>query len=167
MSARDLTASRLRELVEYDPETGIFVWRVNRTGSAKAGSIVGPNSMSIDGYKTARVCGKHYQQHRLAWLYIYGKWPSGQIDHLNRIRTDNRISNLRDVSNLENNQNCLKKSNNTSGYKGVHLVRPTGRWRAQLRVDGRRIDLGTYDTPQQAGEAYIAGVKKYCTHHPY
>lgn len=167
MASKDLTVTRLRELTHYDPETGIFRWRVNRNNNAKKGDVLGKFSVSPDGYKTTMIDRKTQLQHRLAWLYVYGEWPINKIDHINRIKTDNRIRNLRCVTNDQNMQNMVKKSNNTSGYKGVHLVTTTGRWRAQLRVNGKRIDLGTYDTAKQAGDAYIAGVKKFCTHHPF
>lgn len=167
MSTRYLTASRLRELVNYDPDTGIFTWKVYRNSQAKVGDVIGSGHTSPSGYRVAMIDRTFYQQHRLAWLYVYGEWPKEQVDHINRVKTDNRICNLRAVYGFENAQNAMTRSHNTSGYKGVHLVRTTGRWRAQLRVNGRRIDLGTYDNPEKASAAYIDGVKKFCTHHPY
>lgn len=167
MSARNLTVDRLKELVKYDPNTGVFTWKIYRNSNAKNGDIVGKKYISADGYRVAMIDKSLHQQHRLAWLYFYGDWPLSAIDHINRDKTDNRISNLRLVSDAQNMQNRFKTRRNTSGYKGVHFVQSTKRWRAQLCVNGKRIDLGTYDTPDQAGMAYVLGVKKHCTHHPY
>lgn len=159
----ELTAERLRELINYDPETGIFTWRVSRK-RARAGNLVG--NFNADGYLQAKVLYKLYRLHRLAWLYVYGTWPKEEIDHINRIRTDNRISNLREANRIENGQNRSISKANTSGYKGVYWNKTEKKWHAQIRVNGLRIHLGHYKNIEDAHNAYVEAAKKYHTHNP-
>lgn len=113
-----LTKERLQELLIYNTVTGIFTWKVNRRGTAKAGTVAGrPNNK---GYIDISIDGKRYKAHRLAWLYITGSWPENQIDHINRIRDDNRLANLRDVTQSENLRNCGVSKSTASGIKNVY-----------------------------------------------
>ena len=102
------------------------------------------------GYVLISIDGTRYPAHRLAWLYIYGQWPNGQIDHINRNPSDNRIVNLREATVAENGHNAGLRIDNTSGFKGVHrhrnlLARP---WQARIKFGSRRISLGYFETPE-------------------
>jgi len=145
-----LTAERLHDLLNYDPLTGIFYWRVNRS-NIKAGSVAG--HPTLRGYITIRIDHLPYQAHRLAWLYTYGSWPTDQIDHANRIKTDNRIANLREASRSENLRNSARRSDNTSGFKGVSWFPKAQKWGALIAINNHRIFLGLYDTREAAAAA--------------
>jgi len=147
-----ITQARLKELLSYDPDSGIFTWKINRTGAAKAGSVAG-NLNSSTGYIHIKIDGKAYQAHRLAWLYIYGYLPENQIDHLNGIRDDNRITNLREVSRVCNMQNQKTRSDNRSGFAGVYWDKQHRKWKAYITIQGKVHSLGYYDTALDAALA--------------
>lgn len=159
-----LTQERLKELLDYDPGTGVFSWIVDRGGTAKAGSVAG--RLNGNTYLQIMVDGKRYCAHRLAWLYVHGEFPPDQLDHINRIRTDNRISNLRPATGTENNQNCSKRSDNTSGVIGVGWHKKCGKWVAHIRLNGRRKHLGLYDTIEEAAAARASAKAELHTFHP-
>lgn len=145
-------AAALRELVHYDKDTGLFTWKHGQAGGAKVGTS------DPDGYRLLRFQGRNHFQHRLAWLWVYGAWPSGQIDHINGEKSDNRLANLRDVSGRINNQNRKSAlSRNISGYLGVsfHRWAKTKPWAAGISADGVRYNLGRFDTPEEAHAKYI------------
>jgi len=116
-----LTQKRLKELLHYNPETGIFVWKIS-VSNIKAGSTAG-YEMSA-GYSEIGIKNKRYYVHHLAWLYMYGEFPKGDIYHINHNRSDNRISNLRTVTRQENTRNASKSAINTSGVTGVSWNKP-------------------------------------------
>ena len=145
-----LTRDRLKELLDYDPETGEFVWRIN-VSNVKAGSVAG--SFNSYGYIRIMVDGEKYLAHRLAWLYMRGYDPENQIDHLNGIRNDNRIENLREVSQSCNLQNTKVQSNNTSGFPGVCWHKQNRKWKAQIQIQGKKHHLGYHDTALDAALA--------------
>ena len=147
----ELTAERLRELLLYNPGTGIFRWRVRR-GMARAGSIAG--RPSGDGHIQISVDGRRYGAHRLAWLYVHGRWPEHLIDHINGVRDDNRIANLRDATHEENARNCARYRSSRSCIKGVTFRASHGRWRATIRIGGAPRHLGYFDTAEEAAAAY-------------
>jgi hypothetical protein len=152
-----ITAEHLRELLEYDPVTGNFVWKV-RHERVLAGAIAG--GISSKGYRKIKIDGRAYSAHRLAWLYVYGEWPADQIDHINRQKADNRIANLRPATNAQNQANRLRRCDNNSGYRGVG--HRGGRWQACIQLDGRNTCLGTFGTPEEASAAYhAAAVARY------
>ena len=156
--SRKLTLERLLYVMNYDPTTGIFVANLtNRRRKAGARS----DRLVESGYRLVCIDGKEYRAHRLAWLYVHGCWPTGEIDHINNIRTDNRIANLREATSIENNRNIKIRSNNTSGYKGVWYSKRRKKWRARITVDWRDIELGFYDSAEAAYAAYCAAVIKY------
>lgn len=154
-----LDAARLRELVTYDPETGIFKRRVrlgnNTPMDAPCGTPMkrGELQFSVDG--------KNYYAHRLAWLYMTGEWPRELIDHFDTNPGNNRWSNLREAGPTVNCQNRRKPSKaNQSGFLGVSPCKSTGRWRAAICVDRKQKQLGRFDTPEQAHAAYLAAKRQ-------
>ena len=146
----DLTVKRLKELYNYDPETGVFTRKVKSGNGLLPGSVAG--SPKGNGYLRIQIDGKAYQCHRLAWLYMYGVWPENQIDHINQVRDDNRISNLRDVTPSQNSRNTKLSENNSSGAKGVYYEGSKG-YSARIWFDGKSKRLGLFHTFEEAVEA--------------
>lgn len=157
--ANELTAEYLRSVLDYDPETGVFTWKVRTSTKVKIGDITG--SLDGRGYLQIGVCSRLHKAHRLAWLYVYGEWPKLSIDHINRNRADNRISNLRDVTSKQNNQNAGKRSDNKSGHPGVYWYKPYNKWRAQIKHNQKKIHLGYFTTIEDAVSARKAAEKLY------
>lgn len=149
-----ITAQHLRERVFYDADTGIFTWRTHIRPS-----VVGRRfgSWDLHGYLTARIGGKSYKLHRLAWLYQFGVWPTGDVDHINGVRHDNRLSNLRDVSRKVNLENQTKATgrNNSTGLLGAYFDRRRGVFYARVSQFNKSINLGSFATAQEAHEAYL------------
>ena len=143
---------RLLELLEYNPDTGIFIWKVNRKRLAKAGSIAG--SINGKGYIQISVDGKLYLAHRLAWFYCFQEWPENIIDHINGIKSDNRLDNLQDVTQNKNIQKGSQKLS-SSGFRNVRKV--CNKYQAHIKVNGKTIHLGMFDSGQEASDY----VKKY------
>ena len=154
-----LTAEYLRSILHYDPETGIFTWKVSTSRRVKAGDAAG--CQDGQGYRQIKVQSRLYQAHRLAWLYVYGEWPKLNIDHINRNRSDNRISNLRDVSQKQNGQNAGKPSSNTSGHTGIYWHKRDSKWVAQIRHSYKLIHLGCFTDREEAIAARKAAEKLY------
>ena len=148
-----LTRARLGELLTLDLETFKFTWNIQRQ-CVRAGAVAGSLAQS-SGYRSVLIDGRKYSEHRLIWLYIYGKWPDGTLDHLDGVRTNNRIDNLRDVPQFENMQNQPRpRRGNKLGYPGV---RPHGNgYQADIKVWGVRKTLGTFKTPDLAYQACVA-----------
>ena len=137
----------LRELLDYDRDTGIFRWKVQVSIGVGAGSIAG----YLDGkYWNLRIRGHNYRAHRVAWALTEGEWPPGEIDHRNRNRSDNRRSNLRLATHAENTRNCGLRRDNSSGVKGVEWYKATKKWRVSIRIGGKRISLGYFPTIEEA-----------------
>lgn len=155
MADEILTAEVVRSLFVYDAESGLFTRRI-RINKAAAGSKVG--WFNACGYLQATIGQKKYRLHRLAWLYMTGEWPVGEVDHLNGVRTDNRWANLRDVSKLANHQNMrVAKITSKTGLIGVCSSGSGSKpYFARIRVGGRQRHLGSFATPQLAHEAYVA-----------
>jgi len=142
-----LTADELRSLVGYDPTTGLLQRLSRRVGTP----------YMENGYIRIRIDGRAYRAHRLAWLHFHGEWPSEQIDHINGFRSDNRIENLRQVSNAINGQNRKgPKSNNKSGYLGVHWNKKDRAYRAVIKANRVTHYLGSFQDPATAYQAYLA-----------
>lgn len=162
MATSDLTADRLRALLHYDPTTGIFTNRVHRGSTARAGNVAGCLSTS-DGYLRIRIDGRQYLAHRLAWLHVTGCWPSGEVDHRNGVRTDNRFANLRDATSSVNSQNlrAARRDNKTAGLLGVSYMASKGRYRATICVSGKHLHLGLFSSPEEAHVAYRAAKRRY------
>lgn len=133
MAADIITQTRLKTLVSYDKTTGVFTRLVSNSGYTKVGDEVG--SKQISGYLAAQLDGKKYLVHRLAWLYVYGDFPEEHIDHINGIRIDNRICNLRTVNHIVNGQNRNKSnSGSVSGLLGVCWSKDRNMWLAQIKL---------------------------------
>lgn len=150
-----VTAEQVTTVLSYCKETGQFTWKQNRGGGAKAGDSAG--TLTTTGYIQIHCMGRLYFAHRLAWLVTYGAWPAGMIDHLDGDGTNNRLSNLRDVSAAVNQQNQRRahRSNKSSGLLGAHFDARTGRWLAKISAANRTVNLGRYDTAVEAHAAYI------------
>jgi hypothetical protein len=153
-----VTADRVRELLNYDPETGVFTWAAQSSTRVKIGAVAG--SVDIYGYHIIRVDGRLYRAHRLVWLYVHGEWPVGDIDHINGDPGDNRIANLRPATRSQNLANSKRRKNNTSGYKGVSWNKQARKWHARIGVDGQYKHLGLFTDPAEAHEAWLAAAKK-------
>jgi hypothetical protein len=152
-----LTAERLRELVYYDPETGIFIRKV-ATGYTKVGDVVGYKDTY--GYLECFVGNKSFKAHRLAWVYMTGEFPKDQIDHVNGIKDDNRWCNLREATSRQNLANTKRYKNNSSGRKGVYRDKH-GKYIASIVVNYKRIYLGYFQDLEDAHEAYKDAAIKY------
>lgn len=157
-SRSELTQERLREILHYDPDTGEFRWRQRLSYGVQVGDIAG--SLAQTRCWCIQIDGCTYRAHQLAWLYMTGAWCRPTIDHRDRNPANNRWSNLRQATPSNNNANRGCHRNNTSGFKGVHLDRETGRWVARLRKDGRSHYLGRFPTPEAAHAAYVAAAKR-------
>jgi hypothetical protein len=159
MANCDITLERLQELLHYDPESGVFTSKRWRGGSARANRPAG-TIMKRSGYVRIQIDGRLYMGHRLAWLYMTGKHPSQQIDHIDGNRQNNRFSNLREVSQTLNSQNQRKaKSHNKTGYLGVSIAYK--KYHAQIKVHGTPVHLGYFTSAEAAHEAYLAAKRKY------
>ena len=158
-----LTKKRLMEVLEYDPETGLFTWRVRLSCRAMPGRVA--TNKGPQGYVFIAVDKKRYLAHRLAWFYMRGRWPRGTLDHINRVRDDNRIANLRLATQSQQGHNSGVRRDNTSGFRGVYYnnrkQKRVRRWHARLYVEGKCIDLGYYMTREEAAAAYEAARNRY------
>ncbi len=152
----ELTQKTLLELFIYDAITGIFYRKIKVANRSKVGEIAGYKDNN--GYHMICINRKYYSIHRLAWLYVTGKWPLDQIDHINGIRNDNRICNLREVTNQQNTMNKATQSNNTSGHKGV--CRYGRKWSARIMVNRKSLWLSAFEDYNAAVEAYCVAAKK-------
>ena len=165
MTSKILTQERLRQLMTYDPDTGVLTRRVKMNNNgAEAGTPVG--TLCPDGYCKTRVFGKPYTVHRLIWLYVHGNWPTNKIDHINRVTHDNRLANLREVTHSQNMENRKTHSNNRTGLRGVSK-KSDSLWQSEIQHNGKRHYLGVFSSPEAAHEAYCAAAAEYHTHNQY
>jgi hypothetical protein len=141
----------LKTQYEYDPETGLFRFRV-KVGYKLEGQFAG--SSNLAGYTQLRYRRKTLRAHRVAWAFEKGYWPKLALDHINGIRTDNRIANLREVTASQNQHNRSPSKGKTSNFKGVCKVKGTQKWKASLGFKGEVYNLGHYDTEEEAALAY-------------
>lgn len=148
---KKLTQARLRELLHYDPETGIFTRLKTASYNSKKGDVVG--SINLDGYKIIRLAGRGCRTARLAFLYMEGYLPEHDVDHINRVRHDDRWCNLRHVSRQCNSRNCSISKNNKSGITGVCWCKRDQKWKADITISGRNIHLGYFILKLDAAKA--------------
>lgn len=153
--------ARLKELLHYCPDTGVFTWRSRRRG-VTVGSSAG--HLSRYGYLAVTLDHKRYLVHRLVWLYVYGAWPAECVDHINRVRTDNRLCNLRTATRAQNRQNLSLTSRNSSGFRGVSFDKKNNKWRASISVNGKAKNLGRFVVLSDAKVAYAKAAAVFHTH---
>lgn len=154
---KELTQERLKEVLHYDPETGLFTWLVTNSHRNVAGNVAGCHA---SGKIYIGIDGRMYRAHRLVWLYVYGHFPAGNIDHKNRDWRDNRLENLRLASQEENMRNRGCQYNNTTGYKGVSFCKRDAKYQSKIQHQGKHYNLGRYDCPREAAHAYnVAAVQ--------
>ena len=160
-----ITYKRLTSVLNYDRESGVFRWIFSK-GTKRAGSVAGSIRYDRTRKPYCQICldRKSYQAHRLAHLYMEGVMPADQMDHIDGDSLNNRWSNLREVSNSENQKNARISVKNRSGVTGVDFYKPSGKWRATVRVDGVKKHLGYFNTIDEAAEARKAADKLYGFH---
>lgn len=149
--ADTITQKILKEILTYHPETGVFTWRIGRPKAA-AGSVAG--CLNWKGYWVIGVNGKRYRAHRLAWLYTYGEMPKSTIDHINHNKLDNRIKNLREVTNAQNHKNMGMQKNNKTGFRGVSYAKDRGKFVARIKDGDIYRCLGYFNCATAAAIAY-------------
>lgn len=150
MTRKQITAEKARELLDYDPETGVLTWKRHMSTRARKGKEAGVIQMGR--YRRVGIYGKYYMAHRLAWLIMTGAWPKDEIDHINGDCAYNAWANLREATNTQNNWNTLHK--NRSGLEGAAYHSGKGQYRATIRCMGETHFLGWFDSPERAHEAY-------------
>lgn len=154
-----VTPDRLKEVLNYDPESGLFTWLCVPNNRITIGQIAG--NIGIQGYVIIKVDRRLYRAHRLAWLYMTGQWPKAQIDHRDLNATNNSWANLREATRSQNCYNQGARTNNTSGYKGVSWHKASGKWTAQTRINGKAAHLGLFGTAELAHRAYIEAAREH------
>lgn len=159
MSKSILSYERLRELLDYDPETGVFTRKIGRGGVAVAGKAVG--NYAGGGYLKVSINKRNEYLHRLAWLYSYGEHPKGVIDHINGKKDDNRLVNLRDVTRSENQHNMPSRINCWTGCPGVSWSAENCKWKARITVNYKEIYLGLFAFKDDAISARQAAKRLY------
>jgi len=147
-----ITQKELKKILHYNPNTGVFI-------RVRNGNIAG--GINQRGYSVIMVGGTQYPAHRLAWLYVYGSFKNKDIDHINGVRLDNRIINLRKVYHFEICKNRRKNIKNTSGITGVGFIKNRDRWSAIINICGKRIKLGSFVNKFDAISARKSAENKY------
>jgi len=153
----------MQNKLRYDSNTGEFFWLV-KTARSVPGQKAG--WLNDSGYRLISVNGKKYRAHHLAWFFTHGVWPVDQLDHINGVRDDNRIDNLREATDAQNRQNMAKRVDNKSGHIGVYWAEWAGKWRAEIKAGGIRRRLGYFDSINDAITAYMNAKAQIHTFHP-
>ena len=179
MAKRQLPSPEVvRQLLTYEPETGSLFWKKRtpewfaddgfhpaerqcRQWNSRHAGEKAFTPINSRGYHTGAIFGKMLLAHRVAWVIAHGRWPEHFLDHINGIRSDNRLSNLREATHAENSRNSGMQANNTSGFRGVRLDARYGRWQARITVNQRQKHLGYFDSAEDAAEAYASGARRY------
>ena len=181
MAKRQLPSPEdLRQLLRYEPETGKLFWKEREPRFCVTSDPRGPEwvakrwnkrlsgkealTAKNNGYRVGPILGRMVPAHRVAWALHCGEWPTGQIDHINGIRDDNRIANLRDVSAAENGRNQKAPHDNTSGVIGVGWDQARGKWKASINTRGRTHHLGRFNDFESAVKARTEAERRYGFH---
>lgn len=160
---KKLSADRLREVLHYCPDTGVFTWATKTNKRIVVGAEAG--TLTNHGYVALKIDGERFLAHRLAFFYVTGEWPSEEIDHINGTRTDNRWANLRPCTSAENRQNQRRAHpGSSSGFLGVSWNARLEKWVAQIAIQGKRKYLGLFATEDEAQAAYVQAKREV---HPF
>lgn len=159
MMKDDIDILLLRNLLSYDPDSGELRWKNPTSPRVRSGDVAG--RINIDGYVTVSIKSGFYRGHRVAFAIWHGRWPNGQLDHINGVRHDNRMVNLRECSNAQNQHNRRRSRRNKSGIKGVYFDKHSGKWRALIRISSKKIYLGSFSDKDAAASAYAAAARNY------
>lgn len=157
----DLDLDRLQEVLDYDPESGVLSWRIRLSPRCRLRRSAG--YIGVHGYRAIGIDGIRYLAHHLAWFHFYGVPPKQVLDHKNRRKADNRIANLREATSSQNAMNRKRSAANTTGFKGVARFNKRynrAKYRSSIRVDGKRLFLGLFHTPEDAYAAYCKRAKE-------
>jgi hypothetical protein len=149
-----LSFEDVRRILDYDPRTGILVWRAKINIHAKiiVGNIAG--TLDPSGYIYITIRNRKYRAHRLAWFWTHGVWPKDQIDHVNGIASDNRIANLREATTAQNSHNRKNGKTNKTGYTGIRFIEKRNVYVAVSVTNGVSKYLGSFETAEAASAAY-------------
>lgn len=162
LAVETLSVERLREVLDYDPETGVFTWKFRPEARKEWNTrYAGKEAGSVSRYLNIRIGTITHQAHRLAWLHVYGIWPKDQIDHKDGDKLNNRLENLREVTNRVNDLNRALACNNTSGVSGAWWWETKGRWQARVHYLGKYHWLGLFTSLAEAEAAIIAKRKEF------
>lgn len=153
---------KIMSALNYNPDTGVFTWAESR-GSQSKGSVAG--TINQDGYLSIQVFGKGYLAHRLAWLFVHKELPAQEMDHINRVRTHNAISNLRLVTRSQNTSNSSVRVDSESGVKGIRYRKDINKYQCRLTVDGKRVCVGSFATMEEAINARQEAVNQKWQRH--
>ena len=158
-----ITQSIALDSVRYDPRTGLLHWRIGHNNQVKEGSRAGSFDKRIK-YIRVRINREFYLAHRVIWLMIYGEWPPNEIDHINHVKHDNRLANLRCANRTDNCKNALTRKDNISGITGVNWHKREKKWRAYISNKGKQINLGLFINIEDAKQARKSAESKYNFH---
>lgn len=164
MAKTDLSAERLRELLDYNPNTGVFVWKKPTSNRVRVGTVAG--TPTVKGYWHISVDKQMFYAHQLAWIHVHGSMPRGGLDHRDGDGRNNAIANLREATYLENGQNQKLRNTNKSGCTGVSWHSQRMRWTANIWSKGKRYFLGCFDSVQEAANAYAKAKEEMHTFQP-
>lgn len=167
-----ITPQIIREFLDYDPETGLLYWkerdrkwfiadRFHGTWNTRYAGKRAFTSVNTQGYFQGQILDKLQRAHRVVWAHYYGEWPKDQVDHINGVRIDNRIANLRSVTNKQNSRNSTLNIRNTSGVCGVSWCEERKKWQAYITVDGKMRPLGRYEHKSEAIAVRKAAEKEH------
>lgn len=154
-----LTQEYLKKILHYNPDTGVFTRLVSVSVNTRKGDVAG--TKGLHRYASIKIKNRSYAAHRLVWLYMHGRLPEHDIDHINHVKTDNRLCNLREATRAENGRNRAMSSQNTSGFKGVFMEKKTGMWTAACKMNGVLHCLGRFKRAEDASLAYQKFAKQH------
>lgn len=148
-----LTQAELKQLLHYDPETGLIYWKIARSNRIKAGQLAGTKDGC--GYLGISINRKTYRNHRLIWLYMYGHFPEQVIDHIDGNKLNNKLCNLRHVSQQKNMFNYSGNKLNTSGWTGVSYDKARNKYAAYIHHNNKKVNLGRFTTAEEANKVRL------------